>query len=176
MSGPYLVRCPIRCAKNPISQIDLENLKKWTHRNLYIKDNNPERESHPFQQLGSDKLPNGYGVDKFSFFVLKDFAASLNSDRQNPESESREIKQMNQRMIAGTTLRTKPTIWQMNPAWSLNQTDESGNEGDNLESESDQESESGNEGNNSESKSGQESESGNEDENNTKIPHDLEFN
>ncbi|KMP02521.1 hypothetical protein CISG_07824 [Coccidioides immitis RMSCC 3703] len=137
-------RRPIRHAKHPISQIDLENLKKWTHRNPYIKDNNPERESHPFQQLGSDKLPNGYGVDKFSLFVLEDFAASPNSDGQNPESESRES--------------------------------ESGNEGNNLESESDQESESGNEGNNPESKSGQESESGNEDKNNTKIPHDLESN
>lgn len=84
-------RRPIRRPKNPISQIDLENLKKWTHRNPYVKDNDSERESLPFQRLGIDELPDGHGVDKFGLFVLKDFAASPNSDEQNPESESREV-------------------------------------------------------------------------------------
>ncbi|KMU77083.1 hypothetical protein CISG_06121 [Coccidioides immitis RMSCC 3703] len=179
-------RRPIRKAKNPISQIDLENLKKWTHRNPYIKDNDPEREPLPFQQLGIDELPDGYGLDKFGLFVLGDFAAAPNSDEQSPESESREVGSENNpaHSVNGssqpreTDQTNNPENETPNPA---NESDESKNENPHSVNqasprhESDQESESGNEGDNLESESDRESVSGNEDSHNTEI-NDRESN
>lgn len=50
-------RRPLRASVNPIDQTDLENLKRWTHKNSYIKVNDREKVELAYRKLTVDDLP-----------------------------------------------------------------------------------------------------------------------
>ena len=62
-------RQPLRESANPIAQIDLENLKKWTHKNSYVKMNDREKVQLPYRKLTVDDLPDEYGFDQYGLMV-----------------------------------------------------------------------------------------------------------
>ncbi len=62
-------RRPLRELINPINQVDLENLKRWTHKNSYIKSRDPESVLLQYRKLTIDDLPDDCGFDKYGLVV-----------------------------------------------------------------------------------------------------------
>ncbi|KAF2175489.1 hypothetical protein K469DRAFT_491244, partial [Zopfia rhizophila CBS 207.26] len=62
-------RQPLKPSINPISLIDLENLKRWRDQNPYIKMNDRERVSLHYRRLTLNDIPDIYGFDKYGLVV-----------------------------------------------------------------------------------------------------------
>ncbi|KAK4206393.1 hypothetical protein QBC37DRAFT_300890 [Rhypophila decipiens] len=58
---------------NPIAQVDLVDLKAWSHLESFDKN----QESLPYRKLSAADLPPGFGFDKFGLMVREEFAVSL---------------------------------------------------------------------------------------------------
>ena len=70
-------RRPLQESVNPIDQVDLENLKRWTHKSPYIKSRDHESVLLQYRKLTVDDLPDDCGFDKYGLVVRKEFAATV---------------------------------------------------------------------------------------------------
>ena len=69
-------RRPFRVAVNPIDQVDLENLKRWPHKDPYIKSNDHEKVLLEYRELTDEDLPEDCGFDEYGLMVRKEFATT----------------------------------------------------------------------------------------------------
>jgi len=70
-------RRPLQESVNPIDQVDLENLKRWTHKSPYIKSRDHESVLLQYRKLTVDDLPDDCGFDKYGLVVRREFAATV---------------------------------------------------------------------------------------------------
>jgi len=80
-------RRPFRASVNPIDQVDLENLKRWPHKDWYIKMNDHEKVQLEYWELTVDDLPEEYGFDEYGLMVRREFATMVRPGAMTLSSE-----------------------------------------------------------------------------------------
>ena len=70
-------RRKFRRSVNPIDQIDLENLKKWTHKNPYEKNRDHENVLLQYGKLTINDLPKDCGFNKYGQIAHREFAVTI---------------------------------------------------------------------------------------------------
>ena len=62
---------------NFIAQINLKNLKKWVHKNSYVKINDCEKIQLSYQKLTINNLFDEYKFDQYNLMIQKKFTITI---------------------------------------------------------------------------------------------------
>ena len=80
-------RLPIRDSLDPLDQVELDNLGRWSGEGTFVKDKDPENVPLPFRELAVEELPPGFGFDEYGLLVLEKYAVTLPKSRETNAAE-----------------------------------------------------------------------------------------
>jgi hypothetical protein len=80
-------RLPIRDSLDPLDQVELDNLGRWSGEDPFLKDKDPENVPLPFRELAVEELPPGFGFDEYGLLVLEKYAVTLPESRETNAAE-----------------------------------------------------------------------------------------